>query len=217
MKSNYAHITVILDRSGSMEGIREDTIGGFNSYLKEQKKQPGEATLTLVQFDSQNPYEVIEHFRPLAEVPELTTETYAPRGGTPLLDALGKGIHDLDGSVKKLAEDQKPERVVMVVVTDGAENSSQEFKKSDIEKLVKEKSEKHGWQFVFLSADMAAISEAHGLGIPADSSLYYSHSGRGSRSSWASVSSHTTDYRRALARKIGFNRSDRKSADDTRN
>jgi Mg-chelatase subunit ChlD len=215
MKENYAHITVILDRSGSMEGIREDTIGGFNSFLREQKAQPGQATLTLVQFDTQDPYEVIQHFRPIGDVPDLSTDTYTPRGGTPLLDALGKGIHDMDESVKKLEDDQRPDRVIMVVVTDGQENSSREYKKSDIEKLVKEKSEKAGWQFVFLSADLAAMEEARDLGIPADSSLYYARSRKGSSSSWGAASGHLSNYRRAMSKKIGFNPADRKEADDT--
>ena len=104
MRSDYTHITVILDRSGSMEAIRNDTIGGFNSFLAAQKAETGFATLTLVQFDTQNAYEVIQDFRNIKEVPELTRTTFVPRAGTPLYDAMGKGINDLE---HKLAGDRK--------------------------------------------------------------------------------------------------------------
>ena len=93
---DYTHIAVILDRTGSMESIRDDTIGGFNAFLNEQKQQPSKATLTLVQFDSQDPYEVIHQVKTIKEVPELTKETYVPRATTPLLDAIGRGINDLE-------------------------------------------------------------------------------------------------------------------------
>src|ERR1043165_4100560 len=99
MKSDYTHLAVILDRTGSMESIRDDTIGGFNAFLNAQKDAPGQATLTLAQFDSQDPYEIVHHFKPLGEVPELTRETFVPRASTPLLDAIGRGINDLEKSL----------------------------------------------------------------------------------------------------------------------
>src|SRR5919112_968795 len=114
MKEAYTHISVILDRTGSMESIRDDTIGGFNAFLKAQKTEPGEATLTLVQFDSQDPYEIVHRFRPLPEIPELTRETFVPRASTPLLDAMGRGINDLEKSLLELTENKRPSRVVMV-------------------------------------------------------------------------------------------------------
>src|SRR6185436_3857887 len=101
MKNDYTHISIILDRSGSMASIRDDTIGGLNSFLRDQKGQPGTATLTLVQFDTQDPYEVIQHFTPIDEVPQLTRESFVPRGGTPLLDALGRGVNDLDETLNQ--------------------------------------------------------------------------------------------------------------------
>src|SRR2546426_1391588 len=153
MNSGYTHISVILDRSGSMERIRDDTIGGFNGFLKDQKSQPGTATLTLVQFDTQDPYEVIHSFKPIDHIPELTRGTYVPRASTPLLDALGRGINDLEKSVADLKEDERPSRVMVVVLTDGQENSSQEFGKQQVETMIKAKTETHAWQFVFLSAD----------------------------------------------------------------
>lgn len=142
MKDDYTHIAVILDRTGSMETIRDDTIGGFNAFLNAQKAAPGLASLTLVQFDSQDPYEIVYRFKPLAEVPELTRETFVPRANTPLLDTIGRGINDLEKSLADVAEDNRPARVVMVIITDGQENASREFRKDQIEKMIKEKQEK---------------------------------------------------------------------------
>uniref|UniRef100_A4SCD7 VWA domain-containing protein n=1 Tax=Chlorobium phaeovibrioides (strain DSM 265 / 1930) TaxID=290318 RepID=A4SCD7_CHLPM len=178
MKKGYTHITVILDRSGSMASIRDDTIGGVNAFLEKQREAPGEATLTLVQFDSGNPYEVLRVFMAIGDVPPLDRETYVPRGGTPLLDALGRGINDIDASIGKLEEGERPERVVVAVVTDGQENSSEEFSKEQVEKMIKEKSDA-GWAFIFLSADLAAIDEAVRLGFHQDSALSYEKSPEG--------------------------------------
>lgn len=214
MKQDYTHITVILDRTGSMESIRDDTIGGFNAFLAEQKVEPGQATLTLVQFDTQDPYEVIHRFKPIQEVPELNRATYVPRANTPLLDALGRGINDLEKSLGDLKEDDRPSKVVVVVVTDGQENSSREFRKAQIEKMIKEKTEKSDWQFVFLSADLAAIGDARGVGIHADAVLLFEKSRTGSENAWGSLSRRTADYRADRKKKIGFDVDDRKHPDD---
>ena len=214
MKQDYTHITVILDRTGSMESIRDDTIGGFNTFLKQQKAEPGTATLTLVQFDTQDPYEVIHRFKPIAEVPALNRETYVPRASTPLLDALGRGINDLEASLGALKEEDRPSKVVVVVVTDGQENSSREFSKQQIEKMVKEKTEKSAWQFVFLSADLAAIDDAIAVGIHVDAVLLFEKSGKGTAGAWASLSARTSDYRSSRKKKIGFEQDDRKYPDD---
>jgi hypothetical protein len=214
MKQDYTHITVILDRTGSMESIRDDTIGGFNAFLEQQKAEPGVATLTLVQFDTQDPYEVIHRFKPIGEIPELNRETYVPRASTPLLDALGRGINDLEASLGEIKEEGRPAKVVVVVVTDGQENSSREFRKDQIEKMVKEKTEKSSWQFVFLSADLAAIGDAMAVGIHADAVLLFEKSAKGSAGAWASLSARTSDYRSSRKKKIGFEQDDRKHPDD---
>jgi hypothetical protein len=214
MKQDYTHITVILDRTGSMQSIRDDTIGGFNTFLEQQKAEPGIATLTLVQFDTQDPYEVIHKFKPIQEVPALTRETFVPRASTPLLDALGRGINDLEASVGQLKEEDRPARVVMVIVTDGQENSSREFRKDQIEKMVKEKREKHTWQFVFLSADLAAIEDAKAVGMDAAAMLAYQKNAKGTAGAWASLSAQTAHYRRARKNKIGFEPGDQQPPDD---
>jgi len=214
MKQDYTHITVILDRTGSMESIRDDTIGGFNTFLEQQKAEPGMATLTLVQFDTQDPYEVIHKFKPIKEVPALTREMFVPRASTPLFDALGRGINDLEACIGQLKEEDRPARVVVVIVTDGQENSSREFRKNQIEKMVKEKKEKHAWQFVFLSADLAAIDDAMAVGMDADAMLAFQRNPKGTAGAWASLSAQTADYRKARKNKIGFDPGDRKHPDD---
>jgi len=214
MKKDYTHITVVLDRTGSMESIRDDTIGGFNAFLNKQKTEPGTATMTLVQFDSQDPYEIVHRFKPIAEVTELTRESYVPRASTPLLDAIGRAINDLEHSLTELKADDRPAKVVMVVVTDGQENSSREFRKDQIEKMIKEKTEKNDWQFVFLSADLAAIGDAKAVGFFANAVLLYEKSSKGSADAWASLSNQTSAYRSSRKGKLGFDPGDRKHPDD---
>ncbi|NTU52283.1 MAG: VWA domain-containing protein [Chlorobiaceae bacterium] len=178
MKDGYTHITVILDRSGSMESIREDAIGGFNAFVGQQKTGPGEASLTLVQFDSLDPYEVVWHFRPIEKVPALNLETYVPRGGTPLLDALGRGINDIEASIGRLDDAERPEHVIVAVITDGQENSSKEFDKNQIEQMIKKRSAAD-WEFVFLSADLAAIDDAMRMGFRQDATVAFEKSPEG--------------------------------------
>lgn len=161
---NRSHISVILDRSGSMATIKDDIISGFNTFLNSQKKLSSDCTFTLIQFDSVNPYEVIYDFRPISEVAELNEKTFVPRGTTPLLDCIGRGIKDIES---KLASNtsEKIERIFFVIITDGKENSSREFKKDDIVKLIEEKQSKDKWEFIFLSTDLEAISDAHSYGF----------------------------------------------------
>ena len=214
MKEDYTHLSVILDRSGSMSSIRDDTIGGFNAFLHDQQAQAGTATLTLVQFDTQDAYEVIHHFRPIGEVPPLTRDTFVPRGGTPLLDAMGRGLNDLESCLAKLAPADRPAKVVLVVVTDGQENSSREFTKATVAGMIKEKTEQQDWQFVFLSADLAAIGEARDLGLDPDKMLLHQKDARGTAASYESLSQRTSDYRAGRKRKIGFEASDREHPED---
>lgn len=199
MKDGYTHITVILDCSGSMESIREDTIGGFNAFVRQQKAGPGEASLTLVQFDSQDPYEVVWHFRPVEKVPALTRETYVPRGGTPLLDALGRGINDIEASIRRLNDDEQPEQVIVAVITDGQENSSKEINKNQIEQMIRKRTEA-GWEFVFLSADLAAIGDAMRMGFRQEATVAFEKSPEGVACCMESFSSRVLERRSAPKR-----------------
>jgi hypothetical protein len=212
--NDHTHISVILDRTGSMESIRDDTIGGFNTFLQEQKEEPGTATLTLVQFDSQDPYEVLADFAPVSDVKELTPETYVPRAATPLLDTLGRGINDLDARLGKMSDAERPSKVIMVVVTDGKENASREFNKKQIETMIKDKQDKNNWQFVYLSADLAAIDEARSMGMHGSASLLFHKTGKGMNDAWKSASHRAAEFRRNANHSIRFKDEDRLHPDD---
>ncbi len=214
MKTDYTHITVILDRSGSMEEIRDDTIGGFNAFLASQKAEPGEMTLTLVQFDSQNPYEVIHKFKPIAEVRELNREMFVPRGSTPLLDAMGMGMNDLEMRLAQMPEADRPERVVMVIVTDGEENASREFRKDQIEKMIRHHQDADVWQFIFLSADLKAIMDAHDYGVAHDSTMAFNKTSRGNAQMWASTSAQVSDFRQKRTNRVAFTDEDRRNQEE---
>lgn len=216
MDNEYTHITIILDRTGSMESIRDDTIGGFNAFLHEQQDTPGTATLTLVQFDSQNPYEVICKFRPIAEVPELDRQTYVPRAATPLFDAVGRGINALDLQLSRLTNENIPARVVFVIVTDGKENASCEFRREQIEKMIAEKQEQSDWQFVFLSADLAAIREAESVGFMRKKSLTFDKNSAGTSQAWGSLSGAVAFYRDSKKTEVEFDDSDRNQQESER-
>ncbi|MDY6991647.1 MAG: vWA domain-containing protein [Pseudomonadota bacterium] len=214
MQVDYIHISIILDRTGSMERIRDDTIGGFNAFLEEQQQLPGHATLTLVQFDTQDPYEVIHHFKPIQDIPKLSRETYVPRASTPLLDAIGRGINDLEHSIAKLDAHERPGKVVLVIITDGKENSSQEFKKDQIVKMIKQHQRQHNWQFVFLSADLNAIDDAQAYGFHRGSSLRYARSAHGVSSAWSSFSDTVTGHRQSKDEQIQFTDADRQQQEE---
>lgn len=189
MKEGYTHITVILDRSGSMSSIADDVIGGFNTFVQAQREAPGEATLSLVQFDTVDAYEVVYSMTPIGDVRPLTRAAFVPRGGTPLLDAMGRGILELEGILAGMDTADRPAKVVMLFVTDGQENSSREFSKSQVVKMVGEKqSGAAPWEMVFMSADLGAIDEAGGLQFQARARLAFDANSAGVRGAFSSFS-----------------------------
>lgn len=207
MKSNYTDITVVLDRSGSMEKVREDTIGGFNGFLNEQKNTPGQATITLVQFDDQYQidYEAIavQHARP------LNTSTFVPRGWTALLDAIGRAINATGARLAKIPEAQRPEKVVFVILTDGEENSSKEFSLGRINKMIQHQKDIYSWEFVFLGANLDAITVAKNLGINTSHALHYAHNAAGTQAAFSSLSKNVQDYRQGKVGTSAFLDKDR--------
>ena len=206
MKAGYTHICVVLDRSGSMESIREDTIGGFNAFVEEQRRSPGVATLSLVQFDTENAFEVVHSFVPLADVPRLSKRTFVPRGGTPLFDAIGRTINDTEAQIAKLAEFARPDAVIIAIITDGGENSSREFGREDIVKMLEAKEKEPGWKIVFLSADMSAVEEAVSNGIRPSRSRAFDKTGQGTREAWGTLSSEIDSLRSGKSDDIDFRR-----------
>ena len=171
MKKGLTEIVFILDRSGSMEGLESDTIGGFNSLLKKQRQEAGEALLSTVLFD--DVCDVIHDRVPLAEVKELTEKEYFVRGCTALLDALGGAIHHIHSIHKYIREEDRPEKTLFVITTDGMENASRRYTYQKVKKMVERQKEKHGWEFLFLGANMDAIEAAKHIGIHADRAVTY--------------------------------------------
>ena len=163
MNKDLTEIVVVLDKSGSMGSIRQDTIGGFNTFLNDQKELPGDAVFTFVTFDTE--YRFVEQGTLLESVKELNTETYSPGGMTALLDAVGKTINDVISRHATLPEEDKPGQTIFVVLTDGEENSSKEFlKAADISKMIKER-EAAGWEILFLGADIDAWGDGQKMGF----------------------------------------------------
>ena len=162
MRSDLTDITLVVDRSGSMAQVREDAEGGVNSFIEQQAKEPGEALLTLVQFDTE--YEFLHQGVPISQVPKYEL---VPRGMTALLDAVGRAINETGERLAKMDERDRPGLVVFVVMTDGQENSSKEFSKSDIKAMIQRQQDTYSWHFTFLGANQDAFAEAGGMGIAA--------------------------------------------------
>lgn len=161
--SNYIEIAYILDRSGSMQPMQEPAVAAFNDFLKVQLEVPGEARLTLVQFD--DCYEVPVAALRLQEVPQLTAATYTPRGSTALLDAIGRTLKDLDIRLQKLPAAHQPAKVILAIFTDGEENASTEYSAKHISDLIRLYRDTKGWEFLFLAANQDAIATGAKMSI----------------------------------------------------
>ncbi len=185
---DYTHITFLLDRSGSMEEIRKDAIGGFNSLLSDQQAHPGRCTFTLVQFNDQDPAEIVHDTLPIREVPKLTAETFQPRGGTPLLDAMGLLITHTGQRLAAMPEPQRPGKTIFAVLTDGLENFSHLYTCRQIFDMVTHQREVYNWQFMFLAADQDAIASARMYGIADDLAMSIGKTAQGTREAFSSSS-----------------------------
>lgn len=170
MKKGLTEMVFILDRSGSMWGLEADTIGGFNSMLRKQKEEEGEAIVTTVLFDDR--YELIHDRFSIDAVGEMTDKEYYVRGSTALLDAMGSTIQKIINAQNHLPENQQAEHVIVVTITDGMENSSCEYSYKDVKRLIEGQKEK-GWEFMFLGANIDAVAEAEKFGISEDRAVRY--------------------------------------------
>lgn len=164
-------LVFILDRSGSMSGLEKDTIGGFNSMLDKQRGKPGDAVVSTVLFDNET--EVIHDRVPIAEVPKLTGEEYFVRGCTALLDAVGGAIHHIGNVHKYARKEDVPEKTLFVITTDGMENASRRYSYSRVRSMIEREKERHGWEFIFLGANIDAAAEAKRFGIDASMAANY--------------------------------------------
>ena len=163
MSNDLTELVCVIDRSGSMKSIQMDAIGGFNAFLDSQKALPGDAYLTLVLFD--HDYERVLDGVSIAEVSPLTVETYVPRGTTALLDAVGRTLVDVADRISTTPKEERPESVLVCILTDGMENASSDFTRDRVRTLIEEKQREQGWEFQFLAANQGAFAEAGRLGI----------------------------------------------------
>ena len=208
------HITFVLDSSGSMSKIREDTIGGFNTFLEDQRGEPGEATVTL--YDFNNSVERLYEDESIAKASELNEDTYTPGGRTALHDAITTAITETDRRIEKLPSGIRPDNVIVVVLTDGKENAS-ETPQGQVRDLVEEYREEHDWEFLFIGANQDAALTATEMGMAADKSLSMDHSGEGARAAHQSTSERVRDVRRE-GKTDGYDDEDRRrqrGADDS--
>ena len=186
MNKNCTELVFVLDRSGSMSGLEEDTIGGFNAMLKKQKAVRGEALVTTVLFD--NEYEVLHNRENIRNVRPLTPKDYYVRGSTALLDAVGRTINRSGKAHAYEAEENRPGKVLFVIITDGMENASCEFGWHTVKKMIEHQKNKYRWEFIYLGANIDAAAEAARVGIAADRAANYHADARGTALNYAVVS-----------------------------
>lgn len=179
MKSNITELVFILDRSGSMAGLESDTIGGYNSMLKRQREEQGEAIVTTVLFDDN--YELLHDRINIKGVNLITDKDYFVRGSTALLDAMGKTIQKIANAQKHTSEEQRPDKTIFIITTDGMENASREYTYKKIKGMVEMEKEKYGWEFIFLGANIDAISTAEKFGIASDRAANYNADSEGTQ------------------------------------
>ena len=195
MKKGLTEMVFIIDRSGSMGGLEKDTIGGFNSMLKEQQGVAGEAVVTTVLFD--NRYELLHDRIDIRAVSPLTEKNYTVGGNTALLDALGKTIRKIRDVQEHTAENYRAEKVLFIIITDGEENASREYSAERIKARIEYQKQKYGWEFVFFGANMDAVLEAEKLGISAEYAQNYRADASGTSTAYSAISAISTAYRGA--------------------
>lgn len=197
-------MTVLLDRSGSMASIKAETESGFAFFLNEQKKQPGEAKLTLVQFDTE--YEQVYSAKNLADVSSLNLQ---PRGCTALHDSLAKAIVDTGERLKGIPEVDRPAKVLFIVITDGLENSSREHTKESVRKMIEHQTSAYQWQFIYLGANQDAFAEAGSLGISVMNAMTYAPTEGAVKVMYSNLADNVARYRSGGSRVASFTDSER--------
>ena len=193
MNNNLTEIVFILDRSGSMAGLESDTIGGFNAMLDRQKKEPGEALLSAVLFsnDSQVLYDRVD----IRKIEPMTEQQYRVGGCTALLDAIGGAVRHIANVHKYAREEDRPGKTVFVITTDGLENASRRYDYAEVQRMVRHEQEKYGWEFLFLGANMDAISAAGRFGIRAERAVRYAPDSAGTALNFSVVSDTVAHFR----------------------
>ena len=199
MKSNLTELVFILDRSGSMAGLETDTIGGFNSVLDKQKKEEGDALVTTVLFD--HDYELLHDRINIKNLEGISAKEYYVRGTTALLDAMGRTINYIGNAISDTAKEDRPDKVVFVIITDGMENSSQEFSKDKVKAMIEKQKKEYSWEFVFLGANMDAIKTAADFGIDEDRASNFCADSQGINLNYTAVCNFVSEMR--MGKKVG--------------
>lgn len=193
MKKGLTELVFILDKSGSMGGMETDTIGGFNSMLEKQKKEPGECRVTTVLFD--NRYTLLHDRIDIRAVSPITEKEYCVGGSTALLDALGTAIDKIAAVQRSTAEEYRSEKVIFIIITDGEENASREYSLKEIKKRIEREKEAHGWEFIFLGANIDAVATAERFGIGADRAVDYVPDHEGTRLNYTVMCEAVSEFR----------------------
>ncbi|SEH56352.1 von Willebrand factor type A domain-containing protein [Halopenitus malekzadehii] len=207
-----AHITFVLDSSGSMSAIGEDTIGGFNTFLVDQRNEKGSATVSLVDFDST--VDITYRGTTIESAPELSKNTYTPGGQTALYDAIYTAIENTASFIDDIDPENRPEIITIVILTDGKENAS-EIPQSAIREQIETRKQVDSWEFLFIGANQDAALTAEGMGIDANKSLDMAHSGDGARAAYDSTSQRISDAR-STGTMSNFTEEDRSRQDEER-
>ena len=209
MKNNITELVFILDRSGSMSGLESDTIGGFNSLIEKQKQQDGECFVSTILFD--NDSEVLHDRVRLADVKPMTDRDYTVRGCTALLDAIGGAIRHIAHIHKYARPEDVPEHTVFVITTDGMENASRRYDADRVKRMIEHEKEKYGWEFLFLAANIDAVTTAKRFGIAENRAVNYHADRQGTEIIYDTVSEAVCSVR--AARPLGASWSARINAD----
>jgi uncharacterized protein YegL len=194
MKENLTEIVAILDRSGSMEHLTNDTIGGFNTFLKGQKEISGEAVLTTVLFNDS--YILLHDRVDINKIKPITNKEYIAQGSTALLDAMGKTINDIGLKLHNTAENERPCKVIFFIITDGEENASVEYSNEKIKEMVELQRNTYSWEFIFLGANIDSFGVAHSIGISADRAFDYEADSEGVFNAQLAMGIAVGNYRR---------------------
>lgn len=193
MNNNLTELVFILDKSGSMSGLEQDTIGGFNSMLQKQKQEAGEAYITTVLFD--HDYELLHDRADIKNVNNITEKEYFVGGTTALLDAMGRTINNIGKKIDDTKEEEHPGKVIFIIITDGMENSSHEFSSTKIKSMVEHQKTKYSWEFIFLGANIDAIKTAENFGIDEDRAANFCSDSAGTELNYRSVCNFVSEMR----------------------
>ena len=196
MKKNLTEMVFILDRSGSMAGLEEDTIGGFNAMIEKQKKEEGEALVSTVLFSAEST--VIYDRVDIRKIEPMTEKQYNVYGSTALIDAIGQAIHHIGNVHKYAREEDRPEHTIFIITTDGMENASHRYSSKEVKDMVERQKQRYGWEFLFLGANIDAVEPAGRFGIGADRAVRFRNDPKGIKLNYETVS-RTVGMMRACA------------------